>query len=412
MSKNMFLIIIFVVNLLFGQISSFLIEENNIKYIGAFNVPPNSNSGGETFAWAGKGLAYNPQKNTLFMTGHDHHQLVAEISIPKITIFSDVNKLPYSKLVQPFTDITEGNISKIGAAGTDLGNANNNMKIGGLFVKDNNLYGSVYAYYENAERAKRSHFRSSLNLSQKGDFSGMHRAGIVNPGLVAGYMGSIPKEWQTLFGESSLTGNACLPIITRSSFGPSVFAFSPENFVKESNIPAVPLVYYPEKHATLGTYSNETKANPVFNMTTDISGVTFPEGTSTILFWGSTGLGVPEYGAGTADKNMAGKKVGNYDEYYVYDPAKPQSKGSHAWPYSYYIWAYNAHDLLKVKEGKKMPWDIVPYKHWKLDLPYSDEKNLSRIGGVAYDPKGNRIFISQMRIKKERPVIHVFKIVK
>lgn len=409
---KIFVSIIAITMLSHSQELPVLLDASNLKYIGAFNVPSISSSSGGTFAWAGKGLAYNPQKNTLFMTGHDHHQLVAEISIPKAVINNDYMKLPSSKLMQPFIDITEGHMSELSESGKPIFNSNNNIKIGGLLVQSGKLFGNIYAYYEGAAEAKRSHFSSSLKLSESGDFRGMYKVGKMNPGLTAGYMAVIPESWQSRFKAKAITGNACIPIISRSSFGPSLHAFTPELMRELKSVASTELVYYTEKNPTLGTYVNETEAKPVYNMTTTVDGVIFPEGFRTVLFLGSTGVGVPEYGAGTSDKSKDGKKVPNYNEHYVFDPANPHSKGPHAWPYTFYAWAYDVEDLLSVKKGIKKPWDIIPYKHWAFKLPYTNDKSRCQIGGVAFDEKNNLIYISQLQIKKNRPVIHVFKIVK
>jgi len=82
-------------------------------------------------------------------------------------------------------------------------------------------------------------------------------------------------------------------------------------------------------------------------------------------------------------------------------------KGDHAYPYAYYVWAYDAHDLVAVKMGTKQPWDVVPYAVWTLELPYAPGKG-HHIGGVAYDPASGRIFVSQQFADGDLPIVHVF----
>lgn len=387
-----------------------LLDSSHLEYVGSFNVPQISDDSGSTFAWAGSGLAYNQTNNSLFITGHDHFQLVGEISIPDPAISNSTTDLPLSELLQPLVDITEGHISEIGEGGASLSNNNHNMKIGGLLVQENSLIGSSYPYYESATEEKRSHFKRSVNLDTMGTFQGMYTIGNNIPGLVSGYMGAIPSDWQSTFEASAITGNACIPIISRSSFGPSVSTFSPESLGASIMASSTSLLYYPEEHPTLGDYSNETVANPVYCMSTKINGVVFPEKSKTILFFGRTGLGIPEYGAGTDDITLDGTKVDGFDEYYVYDPANPLSKGTHAWPYASYVWAYDIEDLIEVKEGLKNPWEVVPYKHWQLNIPYTDSTSNCLLGGAAYDPDRNWVFISHLRAHRERPVIHVYKV--
>lgn len=388
-----------------------LIQSSHLVYRGAFNVPGVSSTTGETFAWSGSGLAYNPVNDSLFMTGHDHYQMVGEISIPEPLISDDYEVLPESQLLQPLVDVADGPKNALGVDGAAISDANNNIKIGGLLVYNNYLYGTYYAYYEDATEADRSHFRCSLNLAATDDFEGMFKVGGLDPGLVGGYMAHIPADMQDDFGAAVLTGNACIPIISRSSLGPAVSTLVPATLGHSGPATSVPLVYYNGDHPTLGTYDNETEVNPAFNMSTKINGVIFPEDSKTVLFFGRTGLGIPEYGAGTDDLSMDGIQVPGYDEYYVYDPASPLSKGTHAWPYTVYVWAYSTDDLLSVYNGDKEPWDVTPYSHWALDLPYTDETSTCLLGGAAYDPAKQRVYISFLRVNSERPVIHVYDLV-
>jgi len=152
-------------------------------------------------------------------------------------------------------------------------------------------------------------------------------------------------------------------------------------------------VYYDSTHPTLGDWGVQN-VNPYFNGTTTITGIVFPENTSSVLFFGIQGLGVYCYGEGTTCN----------------DPEFPTSKGDHAYPYAYYVWAYDAHDLAAVRAGTKKPWDLKPYAVRSLDLPISPNHNGHHLGGAAYDPATGRLFISQQFADGNEPVIHVFTI--
>lgn len=301
----------------------------SFEYVGSFNVPEGSGGEAETFSWAGRGLAYNPANNSLYMTGHVYNQLVAEISIPTPAVNVNYSELPTATFLQGFVDITNGHMTEILAGGGAV--PSHDVKLGGLFVYKDKLYGTVYAYYEQATSAELSHFSNSLNLSQNSNFSGMYKVGSLNPAFTSGYMALIPEDQQEAFGgATALTGNFGIPIISRSSYGPAVSTFFPEYIEQSDPSHSVGLVYYPSAHPTLGDWSNETVANPEFNMTTEARGIVFPKNSTSIFFFGSTGTAIPEYGAGTSDINLDGTQVPGYDEYYVYDPANPESKGPHA----------------------------------------------------------------------------------
>jgi hypothetical protein len=93
---------------------------------------------------------------------------------------------------------------------------------------------------------------------------------------------------------------------------------------------------------------------------------------------------------------------------YIYDPAN-SSKGTHAYPYVAFVWAYRAHDLARVAAGQAQPWELVPYATWSLPLPFGPTGN-QQIAGAAYDPATQRIFISQYSAADSRPVIHVYHV--
>ncbi|MEZ4895233.1 MAG: hypothetical protein R2806_00255 [Saprospiraceae bacterium] len=364
-----------------------LINQDNLTYEGAFKMPTGT-WGGSRFGYGGTALAYNPANNSLFMVGHDWDQMVAEASIPDPVLASNVSELPTSTVLQPFTDVTEGMMSSVG---------NGNIKVGGLLPFNNKLFGAVYVYYDADGSQKLSHFSSSFALSQIGDAQGMYQVGDgmnVKAGYVSGYMTQIPQEWQSSLGGPAITGNCCIPIVSRTSSGPAALIFNPEDLGKVSPAPTIPLVYYPYEHP-LGPWGESiSPSNPYFNGTTQIKGVVFPKGTRSLLFLGGSGLGEWCYGTG----GITGE---------CYDPIYG-SKGNHAYPYANQVFAYDVLELLQVKNGTKKPWEVKPYQTWQFILPFQTEGDLV-VKGAAYDPNTQRMFISHKNADNPL-VIHVFKV--
>jgi hypothetical protein len=354
-------------------------------YAGAFRVPQGDagDPNGDGYSYGGMGIAYDPAKDGLFMVGHIYHNYVGEISIPQIVNSSNLNQLKTASVLQGLADITEGHLSNVCGSGSDCGDS---VNIGGLLVVGSTLIGDAYRYYDANGSAKLSHFSSSTTVSTKGDFKGMFKLGSLNPGLTAGYMTQIPEEWQSALGGKALTGQAGIPIISRGSLGPSASVFNPEDVAKGGTIPATPVVGYPIDHPTLGTYEDTTVNPGGYNKSTVVTGIAFPKGTKTILFFGRQGLGTPCYGIGTADKSKDQQPTGE-GTIYCYDPEN-SSKGTHGYPYSGYVWAYNVDDFIAVKNGKKQMWDIRPYAYWTLG-------EVQNIDGAAYDAARNRIYISE-----------------
>jgi hypothetical protein len=360
-----------------------LVRPNNLVYSGAFRVPQGT-VGASTFGYGGTAIAINPARNSLFIVGHDAGQLVAEISIPEIRSSANVDGLATATMLQPFTDVTEGKLGTLGAA---------SMKIGGLLAYENRLYASGFLFYDAAKTQVVSHVVSGLDFSATRDVNGPYQVGTVPSGFVSGYFGSIPSAWQEALGGPVLNGNCCLPIVTRTSYGPAVFSIDPAQLGRANPLPATPLVYYPAAHHTLGDWD---VGSTLFNGATEIRGVVFPDGTRSVLFFGRQGLGPFCYGVG-------GESGGD-----CHDPSD-QYKGTHAFPYSYYVWAYDANDLSAVKRGERRPWDVKPYEVWALTLPFADAR--AHIQGATYDPVRNRLYVSQAFGEGDFPVIHVFSIV-
>jgi hypothetical protein len=363
------------------------VEPSNLVYQGAFQVPNGIHSGGQAdagFEYGGTAIGFNPARTSLFMAGHDWDQFVGEISIPAPG--------GTATLLQALVDPTEGKLGSINPGDP------NSKKIGGTLLWRDKLIVSAYSYYDGNSSQVLSHFVRPITLSTRGQVTGPVRVGPLGAGFYSGYMTLVPPKWQTQLGGAALTGNADLSIVGRTSLGPAVFAFDPDHLSASG---AKPLVYYPIDHPTLGPWAG---ANTNYGGSDTMKGVAFPPGTSSVLFFGRHG-GTFCYGPGTADPNKAGTIDPNVDpiDPYCYDPDN-SSKGVHGYPYSAYVWAYDANDLSAVHAGQTQPWDVRPYAVWALSGIGA------QIGGAAYDPVTRRIYLSEMFGDGPLPLVHVFAV--
>jgi hypothetical protein len=260
-------------------------------------------------------------------------------------------------------------------------------------------------YYDATNVQRLSHFSRPLTLVEKG--ASPMRA-VWDPkrsGFVAGYLALVPPEWQDRLGGPAITGQCCVPIVSRTSLGPAAFAFDPADLEARKEVDAVPLVYYPPDHPTLGPWSG---SNPTYGATAEVGGLALIARTRTALFVGRNGMGPYCYGIGTDDRSRD-HSTDEKGATYCYDPAS-SDKGQHAYPYRYQMWAYDLADWAEVRAGRKDPWSVRPYAVWPFDFPI--QERAVRILGVAYDPAGQRLFISQRSADRDaystRAVIHVF----
>jgi hypothetical protein len=321
--------------------------------------------------YGGSAVTYNPANDSLFIVGHVYDQLTAEVKIPAIG--------GTATLLQPLTDATGGKRNNVGSG---------EVRIGGHLVYNNTLYTSAFIYYDATNSQTTSHFQGSTTL-KGASVTGPYRVGSMGAGFYSGYMGLVPSEWQSKLGGPAVTGNCCLSILSRTSYGPALFSFDP----KSTSQTAQPLVYYTQDKQTLGSYG-ASGSHPQFNGTTRITGIVIPQGTASALFFGRSGAGSYCYGESSACN----------------DPSI-DSKGEHAYPYYAYVWAYNLNDLAAVRAGTKSASSLTPYGFWQLkEIAKGGTLQEFDLGGAAYDPATARIFLPEKHVNGTEPIIHVYKI--
>ncbi len=367
---------------------------SDISYLGGFRLPATT-ANDDNFSFGGKQLTFNPVSHSLFVGSRGGR--VAEVSIPTPVNSSNAAAMPFASYLQAFSDPTEGHLSQITGEG---------VRLDSLMVFGNRLYGTASVYYDANGTQQVSHYSRSLQLNEP-SFSGWSSVWAANKsGFVSGSMSVVPAEWRGKLGGPAATGQCCIPIVMRTSWGPSAFAFDPAK-IGESLVAASPLLYYTATHPTLGNWDN---SNPTYGATIQMGGMAMVAGTRTVLYFGRNGMGANCYGNGTGDQSLVGTLAAD-GAHYCYDPTS-NAKGSHAYPYRYQIWAYDLNDFAAVKAGSKQPWEVVPYGVWPFDFPTSEES--VTIGGVGYDPATQRIYVAQMLADRDgysyRPVIHVLQI--
>lgn len=434
-----------------------LLQLQDLAYEGAFRVPKGNLGGsstrGNTLAYGGQPIIYNPSRNSLLIADRDKNLL--EISIPPAVKSSDITKLNTAKLIQPPINPTDNNWMNLAAGKLSTGIYD--AVPGGGLIFGNKLILTAYEWY--GTLARYSHFVSSPDWSSNGvttssGFENLYQVGTnpVNPSapnasLVGGYMANIPLQWQPYLGGPALTGMAAISIISRTSAGPAAYVFSPFDLKGADTVkPAEMLLGYPAGYQTaLGSYSDKVNPQPIFNSGVEIRGLVFPSGSRSVLFFGrygygtkadgTTNAGINCYGAGTTVLSEV-KSLAEMQTWFseditrtaykcgpstisaasgnacCYDNVDPNVKGPHMVPYIYRIWAYDAKDLAEVHAKRLNPWDLKPYGVWDLDLPFAPGDR--SILGAAYDPSTQQIFLSQRNGDKPAlepfPMIHVFKL--
>jgi hypothetical protein len=362
-----------------------LIQSNDVKYLGTVTLPggmlPNALAVDGDLMYVG---IYLPNPSPI-RTGP------AVVKLPS-------SGLGNATLVQAFTPLPNLNKVHRGGTYTDIIN-------GGILPWQGKLITSGWTYYDGSGGQIRSHW-TGTSTSQNGPYAmqvtdiPLNYDGTGRMSMVGGYMGIIPPEWRSLFGFTGLTGQCCIPIISRSSYGPSVSAFDPLQVGIIEPIPARMLIGYPDEHKTLGVWDAKPPGT-YYGGTDQLGSVGFPSNTRSVLFTGRHGDQFC-YGPGTGDINLVGTPgPGAYP--YCYDPYDP-NQGNHGPPYRPTMWAYDANDLLLVKNGTKKPWEVFPYAKWTLPGLLINQPYYLRAGW--YDDIKRRYYVGDT----SSPIIHVFEI--
>lgn len=375
------------------------IESKHLQYLGAFALPSGT-FGDSRFGYSGRAVTayHDPSsgKRTLFLEGHAWNPgTVAQVEIPVNLVESEnYSDLPKATVLQNFNDITDGKGDTTGQS--------DYLAIFGMLPYNNRLIVAATSWYDASCSQHASHGVSGLDLSQPNDFTGFNTIeAAADTRSLGGYMTLIPQEWQSLFGGPALTGNAALSIISCISSGPAATVFNPDHVGSQSPVNGSTIVYYPlSNYLVSGGVSTENS----FAYGSSVKGIAFPEGSRSVLFFGIQSLADGYcYGPGTNDPDL--HKVPTEGGTWCYDLCG-HSKGGHGYPYTHYVWAYDANALLEVKDGAKQPWEVQPYAVWRL---YEmDSGNCAGMRGAGYDPMTRRLYITQDY--GEQPRVDVYTI--
>jgi beta-glucanase (GH16 family) len=356
---------------------------NSLQYQGAFRFP--KGSGNDVFEYGGTALSYDPTRDGLFAVGHDWYQRLAEISIPTPSTGSSTGSLPTASFLQNFSNPTNGTLIDP--------DSNETEKIGGTLVYNNQLLVNEYSYYDGDGDAFASMFKGDLNLSTS-DMQGPYKVGDMNPGFYSLYMALVPASMQSAVGGPAVTGACCLSVIGRTSLGPALFAFNPADVGSKNPVPAKPLIYYPLSGSpSFINFDRPFEPNPSsanftpFNSLTNVSGVFFHEASQSVVFLVEQGLGQPRYKDLTCSKNTGGYCTDNY------------IRG---------LWVYKLSDIVNASN----PTTVKPSAFYQLPaFPQASATDVVK-GGVAFDPAGKRLFITQSYGGDNgEPIVQVYKLV-
>lgn len=356
-----------------------------LQYIGGFRVPRGEN-GVSSIAYSQGPITLGANGESLYVTGSVRDQSVAEITIPALVNSMNIENMNTASWVQPFSLALER---------AQTGNPQNVDRIGGMELVDGRLLVNGYEYYD----ADVSVSHTTLVMSNAANLGGstVHGFYSLQGGAHASqWISPIPQEWQSHLGGTHLAGSSSeLAIATRSTIGPSAFAFNPVGSgmgtASPGSISTVALQDFDMDHP-LGSYEREIEVYRDYMYNTDRTnklwtylstvgyGFIVP-GTRTFLTIGSNG-GL-ESGIGYKITQNNGDVCGGPCAYDAED-------------YYNYYWLWDMNDWLEVRNGTRQPHEIMPYAHGKFVDGYP-QTGFDRIYGGTYDYSRGILYLALSR---------------
>ncbi|MFH1393859.1 MAG: hypothetical protein ABII71_05025 [Candidatus Micrarchaeota archaeon] len=400
-----------------------LIAPSDLVYLGAFRLP--GESGGSNWLWSGYAATYYPDGDaagaddgfpgSIFAVGHDHHQMVSEISIPVPVISDNIEELNTAETLQPFADITGGMFGEleIPRAGLQYLPAQDGQDSG-------KLYFSWGQHLEGENNP--THGWSELDLSNP------RTAG---PWYVDGwssyttndYMFEIPQEWASANTPGLRLATGRFRDGLWSGRGPALYAIGPYN---EGNPPepgstleqVTPLLLYGEEGVdSLVIVSDESQAMDRFAESDEWSGgawLTSGEKSAMILV-GTKGMGNTWYGF---SNGVVWPTSGDPGEAYPEVPDWPHD-GRGWWSESIQaqILFFDPAGLASVARGEMETWEPQPYAVMSIDnvlfepgYDYEMDKMYS-LGAAAYDQENGLLYIFERLADADgNSIVHAWKV--
>ncbi|MBP8001568.1 MAG: hypothetical protein KA314_17610 [Chloroflexi bacterium] len=397
-----------------------LLQPDELIYQGAFLLPP-----GDAWDYSGYAMTYFPGGDpdgsedgfpgSLFVLGHDHQQMVAEITIPIPVITTDAAALNTAITLQPFADITGGMFGEmeIPRAGLAYLPPIGAQSSGKLYF----TWGQHFQF-----EATPSHGWAELDLSNP-DPAGPWFVGEYTNYVLNDYLFEIPEDWAATYVSGLRLATGRFRDGRWGGLGPALFAIAPW---LEGNPPTaytrlnqvVPLLLYGENVPG----SPEIDVSQGFQMVgyaepDEWSGgawLTHDE-KSALVFVGTKAMGRTWYGFSNGVEYPTGS-----DPNEVYPEVPPWPHDERGW-WSEDIQAqiifFNPDDLAAVAQGHMASWEPQPYAVLELtDFLFSpgfDFENHKHhlMGDVAFDRDNGLLYLIERRaLPKGESVVHVFKI--
>lgn len=355
-----------------------LIHLEDFKFIGGFRLPSNV-YGVSDLNYAEGPIAHNPVNKSLFIVGHSQKQALAEFRIPELVNSDSIEDMNMAgSPIQAFSTILDR---------VTNGNSQNISRIGGmLFYKDAEVSALVVNAYEYYDGAGDSTHTTAV-IRDPDNIAGSVIDGFFEydgkSGHTSGWLSAIPSEWQGTLGGTHITGQSSgIPIIGRTSVGPSAFSFNIADVATTSatqgTIATTRLLDFSLDNPLNSDLSNTSMTNDLW---THLSRATYgfiPPGTRTYVTLGYSGG--HKTGICYKCEQDNGEVCGGY--------CTPEVSDNY-----FYYWLWDLNELVNVKNGKINSYAVRPYEYGQFPTVYDS----FRIGGGTFDSETGRLYLSFLK---------------
>lgn len=394
---------------------------DDLVYLGAFRLPEPSS--GSDWNYSGMAMTFYPYGDpegaedgfpgSLFASGHDHHQMVSEISIPEPVISPNKNPgdLNTARTLQPFTDIKAGlhgylELPVMGLAWHPVPGEEDSGKL-------------YFCWGQHIQFREASHGWCSTDLSDP-QSEGPWYLERINNYTSNDMLFSIPQAWADAHTSGQSIASGRFREGVWSGLGPALHAIAPW---QDGNPPAAGDTL--KKITTLLLYGEDDPLLPeiVTDSTQRMNGFLYAdqwtggawlnvENASAVIFAGTKAMGKSWYGF---SNGTVWPYEGPYPDYP--DPPHDQ-RGFWADSIHAQIIFFNPDDLAQVAAGKKPTWFPQPYAIYDfthlLFQPGYDDWNYKThsVGACAYDPENQYVYIMERLADEDKSLVHVWQIQK
>jgi hypothetical protein len=409
-----------------SSISSRLIRPGDLHYLGAFRLP--SGSGPSSWEYSGYAMAFNPAGDrsgpddgfpgSLFVLGHDHHQMVAEITIPRpvVSRSDDLTRLDSATTLQPFADITGGRFGELEVprAGLAVLSPRGSQRTATLH----------FCWGQHFQEFAPSHGFSSLDLADPRP-AGPWQLGSFAPYATNDYMFPIPEEWASLHTPGQLLATGRFRDGHWSGYGPALFAYDPFN--GGSPPPAggridtvTPLLLYGTQPAGVPDIAaTEAMRMNGFAEADEWSGGAWltAGNRSAVVLIGTKATGRNWYGF----SNGVEFPIDDGDPDLDYPEVPPWPHDDRGWwseGIEAQILFFDPDELAAVADGEAETWQPQPYATLAIDDRLFDPGfNFERdkrylVGAAAFDRERGLLYVVERMVPQDsdRSLIHVWRV--